>query len=418
MKILYKIAVFVSIIGVFTACENNEEDYELFNVATPVTMSMTEVRSSVKIMPPQSIQESGKIYVYGDYLFVNDKGKGIHIIDNSIPTAPKKINFIKILGNVDIAVKDDMLYADSYADLVVFNIANIKNIVLVNRLKDVLPNFYIEPIFEATDNLPRYIKWENVKENHVVVDWKIAKAKMRTDQIYWWRFGELASASASDASMVGQGGSLARFMIVSDYLYAVNDHQINIFGIQNLNLPVKIGEEPVGWGIETIFNKGNYLYLGSTTGMYIYDIQNLSKPKFMSRIAHIRACDPVVVDENDMAFVTLRAGNLCGSNESLLEVIDVSNKLAPKKLKDYVMDNPYGLGVSNNLLFVCDGTSGLKVYNKSNVMELQLVNHFKNINAFDVIPLYDKLILIANEVVYQYKYTGDSVQLLSVFNLN
>jgi hypothetical protein len=76
------------------------------------------------------------------------------------------------------------------------------------------------------------------------------------------------------------------------------------------------------------------------------------------------------------------------------------------------------LGVSNNLLFVCDGTSGLKVYNKSNVMELQLVNHFKNINAFDVIPLYDKLILIANEVVYQYKYTGDSVQLLSVFNLN
>lgn len=417
MKTQCIIIGFIGILLTFTGCENNEGDYELFNVATPVTMTKAELRTAVKIMPPQQIKESGKIYVYGDLLFVNDKGKGIHVIDNSIPAAPKKINFIYIPGNVDIAVKDDRLYADSFSDLVVFNISNIKNIVLVNRLKDVLPYFYMEPIFEATDNLPRYIKWENVKDNEVIVDWKISKTRMKMDQVFWYKMGEVAMASASDASMIGQGGSLARFMIVSDYLYAVNDHQINIFGIQNINIPVKVGEEPVGWGIETIFNKGNYLYLGSTTGMYIYDIQDHSKPKFMSRIAHMRACDPVVVDQNEMAFVTLRAGNLCGSDKSLLEVIDVSNKLMPNKLKEYVMEQPYGLGVYNNLLFVCDGTSGLKVYNKSNVLELQLVNHFKNINAFDVIPLSDRLILIGDELIFQYKYTGDNIQLLSTFSL-
>ena len=82
------------------------------------------------------------------------------------------------------------------------------------------------------------------------------------------------------------------------------------------------------------------------------------------------------------------------------------------------MDNPYGLGIKNDLLFICDGKSGLKVYDKSKVEDLQLVDHFKNINTFDVVRLGDHLLMIGEDMLYQYTYTEEGISLLSQFSLN
>ncbi len=397
----------------FISCEN--EDYEIFNKATPVTMTLSELRSSVKILPPQQIVNSGKIYVYEEFIFINDAGKGVHIIDNSVPASPKKIAFLKIHGNVDVAVKDEMLFADSFTDLVVFDISNIRNIVQKNRLNNVFPHYFIYPTVD--NDFPVYIDYQNINQDKVIVDWNITQEKRKPQN--WGVFirGEVMLSAASDGTVIGKGGSLARFMIVEDFLYAVDEQRFNIFNIQNLSAPIKIKEQQIGWGIETIFNSNEFLYIGSTTGMYIYDIKSKGNPVFVSRIAHINACDPVVVDEK-YAYVTLRAGNLCGATDSFLEIIDITNKANPVKVKSYVMKNPYGLGIKDQMLFICDGTDGLKVYNKTDVMNLQLINHFKNINAFDVIPLDNKLLLIGQNTLFQYKYVQNNLELLSVFLLD
>ena len=82
------------------------------------------------------------------------------------------------------------------------------------------------------------------------------------------------------------------------------------------------------------------------------------------------------------------------------------------------MDNPYGLGVKDEKLFVCDGTSGLKVYDKTNVDNITQLNHFKKINAFDVIPLESHLVLIGDGILLQYEYLENEIRLMSNFNLN
>ena len=114
-----------------------------------------------------------------------------------------------------------------------------------------------------------------------------------------------------------------------------------------------------------MFQADGYLYLGSTNGMYIYSLSNPSNPVYISEFVHWEGCDPVVVD-GDYAYLTLRGGNLCGQEESVLEVIDVSNKSNPQLVESYTLENPYGLGIKEDLLFVCDGTAGLKVFDKSN----------------------------------------------------
>jgi hypothetical protein len=82
------------------------------------------------------------------------------------------------------------------------------------------------------------------------------------------------------------------------------------------------------------------------------------------------------------------------------------------------MDGPYGLGVKDEKLFVCDGDSGLKVYDKSDVEDLVALNHFENINTFDVIPLDTSLLMVGEDVLYQYEYLNNDIRLMSTLELN
>ena len=119
----------------------------------------------------------------------------------------------------------------------------------------------------------------------------------------------------------------------------------------------------------------------------------------------------------DYAYLTLRGGNLCGQLESVLEVIDVSDKSAPTLAARYELENPYGLGFKANTLFVCDGTAGLKLFDKTNPLEISMTMTYKNIQAKDVIPLEEKLLMIGGNMLYQYDYVEGGVELISSFPL-
>ena len=69
-------------------------------------MTYEEIRDSVSVEESREIKDAGKIYVYGDTLLVNEKQKGVHIIDNSDKKNPINRAFVNILGSSDITVKD------------------------------------------------------------------------------------------------------------------------------------------------------------------------------------------------------------------------------------------------------------------------------------------------------------------------
>lgn len=402
-------------IGLIWSCEESEE-FDVVNVARPEYISMTAFKASAKIMAPAPIEESGKIYAYNNLVLINDVNKGIHVIDNSNPSNPVSKSFIAIIGNKDMSVKDNYLYADSLMDLLVFDISDLGNITQVARLENVFPSYIARPVEE---NLFFDYGDEGPRGDEIIVGWNVTQERRDPSELNFpeWR-GDVIFATAMDASQsAGQGGSLARFKIVSDYLYAVDSHNINIFDISNLNEPKALEDVFAGFDIETIFNRGDHLFLGSMRGMYIYNISTPSSPKFVSEFEHGTACDPVVVDEN-YAYITLRAGNLCGAFESSLEIVDISDIRNPERVKTYSMDNPYGLGIKDDTLFICDGSSGLKVYNKVDVENLELIKTFSDITTFDVIPLNSHLLLIGENTLYQYNYSDDGIELLSQFSLN
>ncbi|MEZ4810638.1 MAG: hypothetical protein R2819_09780 [Allomuricauda sp.] len=402
----------------FVSCDNDNKDeqYADYLVARPLVISKAEFAASVDIIAPRPIEESGKIYTYKNYIFVNDKYQGVHVINNTNPEQPVKIAFIKIPGNVDISVKDDYLYADSLMDLVVIDISDINNIVQVNRLENVLNN---NVFFPVDVDLVEYDDFD--QQTEIVVGWETATERRLVSEVEQHTgggifFDDLALAENASGD-TGQGGSLARFKIVNDYLYAVDSHNINVFDISDLDSPNDLEDVYAGFDIETIFYNGDYLFLGSMRGMYIYDITDPAAPTFVSEFEHGTACDPVVVD-GDYAYVTLRGGNWCGATESGLFIVDISNIENPELAVQYPMDGPYGLGIKDEKLFVCDGDSGLKVYDKTDINDLKELNHFEDIITYDVIPLENHLIMVGDKVLYQYEYLDGGIKLISQIGLN
>lgn len=400
----------------FVSCDNDDSNYELVTVAKAKVISKADLRAQIEVESPKPITNTGKFYFYQDYIFVND-GEGVHIIDNRNPDSPQKISYIKVPGTKDMEVKDDILYVDSYSDLVLFDLSNINDIVPLDVFEDVF-NGYDRVIPAVEQQVDFYDYGTFDFDQNIIVGWEYSQEIRRIDPNPPIYFDDAVSENSDGGGGdIGEGGSFASFKIVKDYLYTVDRSTLYVFDISNGKDPVAMGQENVGWNIETIFNKEDYLYIGSSNGMFIYDILNAEAPSKVTSISHITGCDPVVVD-GDYAYLTLRGGNNCGQDLSFLEVIDITNKSNPLILGDYDMDEPYGLGTHSDFLFVSDGPNGLKIYNKTNPRDLKLVEVKEDLNIFDVIPLQDKLLLIGDGMLHQYHYSGNSLELISTFSLN
>lgn len=211
------------------------------------------------------------------------------------------------------------------------------------------------------------------------------------------------SYSLDISSDNGISGSLARFAIAGNYLYTVESEQLKIFNVTDETEPEFITQIYPGFGIETIFVHGEYLFLGSRWGIYIYDISDPDSPERISYYTHIYSCDPVIVSGN-YAYSTLNSSGPCGRGLNQLEVIDISNKTNPTNVHTIEMENPKGLGISGNMLFVCD--NGIKVYNITDP-EVPLFIRTENVDAFDIIPIDNLLIVVAESGLYEYEFTID-----------
>ncbi len=211
------------------------------------------------------------------------------------------------------------------------------------------------------------------------------------------------SSDGNDASPTvsgdGTGGSLAIFVLKGDYLYTVDNAKLNVFSLINNSQPVKVNEINVGFNIETLFSNGEYLFIGSQNGMFIYSVTNPENPVQLASVQHFNSCDPVVATDLN-AFVTLHSNSRCGNDINVLQVYDTAEPLFPVLIHQRNLSNPKGLGLFNNFLLVCD-TGGIKIFGVENPAEPVLVAAIDK-ECFDVIIRGNDLYAIGTAGIYKY----------------
>lgn len=205
--------------------------------------------------------------------------------------------------------------------------------------------------------------------------------------------------SASDSNVyngggTGQGGSLARFTIAGNYLYTVDATNVKVFDISDAANPVFKRSIPVGFEIETIFPFKDRLFIGSTSMVHIFSLADPANPQKLSEAISpdvMRRCDPVVAKDT-VAFATLRTNGPCGGTQSILAVYDIRNVDKPVQKTSVPLTEPYGLGYSDTVLYVCDNERGLILFDISDAFEPIFIKSLNDGSFIDVIPYGNTLI--------------------------
>lgn len=392
-----------------------------YKISTPIYETLTKYRESIKSQPAVTVANTGKITVAGKYIFLSEPGKGIHVIDNSNPSAPKNVSFINIPGNNDMALTGNTLYADAYNDLVCFDISNPLNAVAKNYATNVFQNSsyyytYTGMYYSGTTTNPDSI--------YVVIGWNTHDTTVdyNAGNVYYASGcagcysapAAFSGTNSAAANPVGTNGSTARFSIINHFLYTVGPIDLTTFDISQPFLPVSVSTTMVDYHVETIFPLEDKLFVGTNNGMYMYDVQSSpSNPSLLGSFTHARGCDPVIAD-GDYAYVTINDSSACLGFNNELQVINIKDMANSFLVNSYQLTHPSGLSKDGNNLFVCDGKDGLKIYNATNVNSLQLIKQLKDANVYDVVTENGLAIAVSASGIYQYDYSDlNNIHLIS-----
>lgn len=130
--------------------------------------SPKEKINEITVLEPKSIENAGKIYVYEDYLYQVEIGKGIHVY-KFVDKKPESVCFLQVYGAEDISIRNNILYTNNIEDLVIIDIANPNHMFLVGRTEDVFQHYGSVPpqrgYFQCVDSTKGVVTGWALKEN-------------------------------------------------------------------------------------------------------------------------------------------------------------------------------------------------------------------------------------------------------------
>jgi hypothetical protein len=132
-KKLHLITISLIMAGIFVFSTSfSDSDYYV-----PVFMKRADLEQSVSYQSiAREMENTGKIYYKTPYIFINEKYKGVHVINNSNPQNPINEGFIVVPGCIDMAVKGNIMYLDNAVDLVAFDLTSKQ---VTKRIKEIFP---------------------------------------------------------------------------------------------------------------------------------------------------------------------------------------------------------------------------------------------------------------------------------------
>ncbi|HEX6791657.1 MAG TPA: hypothetical protein VF247_10140 [Candidatus Krumholzibacteria bacterium] len=265
-------------------------------------------------------------------LYVSGGHSGLHVYDVTDPAAPGKVIHIPLDFNASTAVKDDIVYANDGGQLQAIRISGDSYTVVAKI--GVKLQFHDVPSPGVDDE----------------------------------SFSCMCTTNTFDAASVSPpatASSFSAFALVDDRLYRADDNgSIIVYDVSVPDTLTLVSDVPVGWDIETLHPSGELLFVGGFNGMYIFDREDPDHPRQLSKIQHVRACDPVVVS-GSTAYVTLRGGNACGLSPDELLCVSIADPGKPEVVGEKPLNTPYGLAAQNARVYVSHGIGGYSLVDAS-----------------------------------------------------
>ncbi|OUS01081.1 hypothetical protein A9Q86_07900 [Flavobacteriales bacterium 33_180_T64] len=154
----------------FQSCwlRDSEDDIITTNIQDfyePVIMQRSEFETTTTLQTtPEVIVNSGKIYVKDNYIFINERNKGFHIINNTDPSNPQNVAFLNVLGSSDLTIKGASIYVNNATDLLAITLDSQAGIMeITKRIPNAFPQI----------SSPFGLNFYEIQNNEIIVDWTL-----------------------------------------------------------------------------------------------------------------------------------------------------------------------------------------------------------------------------------------------------
>jgi hypothetical protein len=405
----------------FSACSKDFGTAKItYQKATAIYGNLEEIRNTPLVGTAQTnIENPGKIFVSDQFLLIGEEGKGIHVLDNTNAEAPQPLYFMNIPGNREFFVKDNIIYGESYYDVVKIDISNITVPKLVSRLKNA---FLSEEVLNDKGEALIGFNFQEVTEE-VAIGSPVHQQASTSNIVYFNHISSIIPPSAVPASFAGNSngtsGTVNRISTYKDYVYFVSFYKLTTLK-DNQNELTLMSSTHLGNDLETVFIKDDLLYIGARTSMRILSLDTPELPSMIGSFWHPNSCDPVY-PYDEVIYLTLRGGDFggCFGDQNALWVLEgvnrsnlINNKFVNTNvLQEIAMKSPYGMTMIGDKLYVGEGANGLKIFDATNRKQLSLLSWDKSVAAYDIIPHPSRrdLVLIAGpKGLGQYKIGNDN----------
>lgn len=131
--VLFCLSLFVS------SCYNPTATPAPVSAYKPILIDKKDLVNSIQWLQPTELSKPGKYLLNGNYLYVVELYKGVHVYDNTNASYPVNSGFINIPGIQTISIKNNVLYVDNATDVVAIDINNPIGAKILSRIADVLP---------------------------------------------------------------------------------------------------------------------------------------------------------------------------------------------------------------------------------------------------------------------------------------
>jgi hypothetical protein len=186
-----------------------------YTIYTPIYETKGEVYAKIKMNPAQSMKNLGSFALYNNYVFVNEKEKGIHVIDASSSITPVIKGFIPIPGNLGIAVRNNVLLADCFTDLLSIDIKDIAQINLLNKNENLFTSR--ANMYGFQDGGKILVGW-NKKDTVMNEEFDMGRNLVFMSE----STAEMQFDNSSSGNSNSTSSSMAIFTLVNNYMYAVD----------------------------------------------------------------------------------------------------------------------------------------------------------------------------------------------------
>jgi hypothetical protein len=298
-------------------------------IALIAVLSLGAARKSTRACLVEPIS----MYLADSTLYVIDKQVGIHLYRTAVGAAPSYMSTVSMQGVGGVAVSNGIVYANSWESILALRVA---------------ANGAVDTVAVVRQS-PQY--YDYMPEDYYYGDHR------------GWGCSEPDYAAPEPAPVAtGTGSSYAVFAVIDTFLYYVDGSNLIAMSIAAPASPRILTTTYLSWDLETLFPTENYLFVGSTTGMYILNRRpDPTHPTLINVFQHARACDPVVVQDT-IAYVALRSGSACGAASDALMAISIADPVSTRLLCQVTPSTPYGLAVSDTAIYVGNGSSGFSLY--------------------------------------------------------